>query len=336
MVFRGKSPRLCAVLAAFVLSACGGQQSLGGAPNPQLDINNATRAETQAVIAKLNLHRGAGWISPDAGRHKRLVYVSDQDNNAVEIYQANVSNPQPIGQITSGISTPDGLGMDKRGNLYVANAAATTVTVYHPGETTPFQTYSPGQNPVNVRVGSDDRVYIAQGIEGCICITEYPPHSQTPDLTIQLSQTGGSPMDMTLDSANNLYVTLTNGTVYEFAPGQTTGTNLGLAGLTNPRGIGFDEKGDLVVANDTLNFVQGYIQIYPAGQTQYTKQIAVGPQPFELTFGTGDALMYVADVSYGTSGYVGIFRAARGWKQTGTISQGLHQPLGVALSPNAR
>ncbi|MBV8067307.1 MAG: hypothetical protein JO113_04965 [Candidatus Eremiobacteraeota bacterium] len=279
--------------------------------------------------------RTDGWISPDVGRNERLVYVSDQDSNAVEIYKAGVSNPQPIGQITNGISTPDGLGMDKRGNLYVSNAAATTVTVYHPLKTTPFETYTPGQNPVNVIVGADDRVYIAQGFEGCICITEYPPHSTTPDLTIQLSQTGGSPMDLALDSSDNLYVTLTNATVYEFQPGQTTGTNLGLAGLTNPRGIGFDEKGDLVVANDTLNFVQGYIQIYPPGQTQYSKQFSAGPQPFELTFGRRDKFMYVADVSYGSTGYVAIFRAERGWKQTGTISQGLLQPLGVALSPKS-
>ncbi|MBV9232953.1 MAG: SMP-30/gluconolactonase/LRE family protein [Candidatus Eremiobacteraeota bacterium] len=325
-------------IAAFALSACAAQSGLDGVASSQsagMKLDKATQTATSAVMVDLSARAHAGWISADAGRHKKLVYVSDQYDNAVEIYKANVSNPPPIGQITSGVNTPDGLAVDTSGNLYVSNAGGTTVTVYHPGQTTPFDTYSPGQNPVNVVLGKDGRLYVAQGLLGCICITEYPPKSHTPDLTIQLSQTHGSPMDLALDASNDLYVTLTNGTVYEFAPGQTSGTNLGLAGLSNPRGIGFDKKGDLVVANDTLNFVQGYIQIYDAGKTQYEKQFIAGAQPFQLAFGRGRRYMYVADVSYGTSGDVAIFKAGNGWAQTGAISQGLHQPLGVALSPKA-
>ncbi|MBV8726135.1 MAG: hypothetical protein JO350_12460 [Candidatus Eremiobacteraeota bacterium] len=337
MALGSKSPYLRLALAGSILSGCAASGGLsgGGAPSgAQPAVSKTTQVATFGVLAKLTIHGTSSWISPDAGRHQKLVYVSDQNVNAVEIYKANVNNPTPIGQIT-GVSTPDGLGMDKRGNLYVSNAGGTTVTVYKPGHTSPFRTYSPGQNPVNVIVGSDDRVYIALGLEGCICIVEYPPHSTTSDLTIQLGSTHGSPMDLALDTSNNLYVTLTNGTVYEFAPGQTTGTNLGLAGLTNPRGIGFDRKGEIVVANDTLNFVQGYIQIYKPGKTQYSKQFVAGPQPFQLTFGRAHQFMYVANVSYGTSGYVAIFQAGHGWAQTGTISQGLQQPLGVALSPKA-
>ncbi len=339
MIFEGKTLRLWNLAcASLILAGCAGSSGIvgstpGGAAKPA--IRPETQTATFGLSPLFGSRRSNGWISPDAGRHKKLVYVSDQYDDAVEIYSATVSNPPPIGQITSGISTPDGLGMDKRGNLYVSNAGASTVTVYHPGQTTPFFTYSPGPNPVDTLVGSGGTIYIAQGLEGCICISEYARKGKSPKLTIPLSQTHGSPMAMALDTSNNLYVTLTNGTVYEFAPGQTTGKNLNLSGLTNPRGVGFDKKGDLVVANDTLNFVAGSVFIYPPGKTQYKQQLTVGPQPFQLTFGRDHAFMYLADVSYYTDGYVAIFQAGHGWKQTATISQGLHQPLGVALSPTA-
>jgi hypothetical protein len=274
-----------------------------------------------------------GWLLPRARSGKQLVYVSDQYKDAVYIYPANESNPAPVGEITDGISTPDGLAVDAKGNLYVANAGGSTVTVYPPGKTDPSQSYSPGQNPVDVLVGSDGTVYIAQGILGCECIDEYAAGSTNPKLVIELDGTGGSPLFMALNSSNDLYVSLSNATVYEFAPGQTSGTNLGLAGLLNARGLGFDPKGDLVVANDQL-MSDDMVNIYKPGQTAVKKQVIVGPQPFEVTFaGRGDKLMYVADVSYQYDGYVAILDAGHGWKSVGTISQDLEQPLGVALGP---
>jgi DNA-binding beta-propeller fold protein YncE len=225
--------------------------------------------------------------------------------------------------------------VDASGNLYVPNAAGSTVTVYKPGTTTPFESYSPGDNPVYVDVGSDGTVYIAQGILGCICVTVYAPGSMSPEYTIQLDETGGSPIGMTLDKKNNLYIALTNATVYEFAPKKTTGTNLGLSGLHNPRGLAIDKKGDLLVADDPLSFTTGYVDIYPPGQTQYSKQITVGPQPFQITFGRRDAMLYVANVSYTSEGYIGILSAKHGYTQVNEIMQGLEQPLGVALSPGA-
>ncbi len=329
-------------LGASIVAGCASPSSSGpnaGALAPT--GGSTTRAATGVVT--LGAHRESatgrlthGWLSPEARRGRKLVYVSDQETNSVTIYQARKSNPAPIGSITDGVDTPDGLAVDAKGDLYVANAAGSTVTVYPPGKTTPSFTYTPGANPVAVIVGSDKTVYIAQGFEGCLCITEYTEGSESSKLTIPLSQTGGSPIDVGLDASNNLYVALTNATVYEFAPGQTTGSNLGLAGLTNPRGLAFDKKGDLVVANDTLNFNAGDINIYPPGQAMFNRQFTAGPQPFEIAFGLGRKLLYVANVSYGDSGFVAIFSAKQGYKQVGTISQGLMEPLGVALSPDAK
>ncbi|MGB8965022.1 MAG: hypothetical protein WCB99_05235 [Candidatus Cybelea sp.] len=329
-------------LGASIVAGCASQSSSGPSAGALAPAGGSTtRAATGVVTLGAHPESAAGrlthgWLSPEARRGKKLVYVSDQQTDTVTIYPARKTNPAPIGSITEGVNIPDGLAVDAKGDLYVANAGSTTVTVYPPGRTTPSFTYSPGQNPVAVVVGSDKTVYIAQGFDGCLCITEYVKGSGSPKLTIPLDQTGGSPIDVALDASNNLYVALTNATVYKFAPGQTSGSNLGLDGLTNPRGLAFDKQGDLVVANDTLNFNAGDVDIYPPGQQMFSKQFVPGPQPFEITFGLGRKLLYVANVSYGDTGLVAIFNAKQGYKQVGTISQGLEQPLGVALSPDAK
>lgn len=332
------------LLAVALFAACSSNEGTAIAPsigtagnamgsNAGRDAATQVRTVWAAGVAKVRAD--GGWIVPDMKRRRGFVYVADDKVNAVEIYSARGKNPAPIGEITSGINTPDGLAVDRKGNLYVPNARSTEVTVYKPGKMTPFKTYSPGYNPVYVLVGGDGTVYIAQGLIGCICITEYAHGSMTPTLTIPLAGIG-SPMAMTLDGSNNLYASLTNTTVEKFAPGLTTGTNLGLVGLHNPRGIAFDPKGDLLVADDPLSFTTGFVDVYPPGATKYSQQIKVGPQPFQINFGSKDAKLYVADAGYSYNGYIGILSAGQGYKQINEIMQSLSQPLGVALSPGAR
>lgn len=327
----GRFVKYATLFPFALIAACSGNETPALAP-AQPDA--ATEVRTLATAPATNVRANSGWIVPDKKRRKGVVYVSDDKDNAVEIYPAHGKNPAPIGEITSDIDVPDGLAVDAKGNLYVTNAGSDTVTVYKPGTTTPFKTYSPGQNPVSVLVGSDRTLYIGQGLNGCLCISEYAPGSSTPDLTIPLSGIG-DPMAMTLDTKNNLYVSLTNATVYEFAPGETTGMSLGLSGLHNPRGLVFDRKGDLLVADDPLSFTNGYVYVYPPSKTQYSKEIAVGAQPFQIAFGHKDAQLYVANVGYSYNGYVEILGAGNGYKEVNMLSQSLHQPLGVALSPGA-
>ncbi len=80
------------------------------------------------------------------------MYVAGEgayDNGFVNIFAPK--GQSPIGEITSGISTPEGIAADAAGNLYVANSGNNTVTVYAPGTLTPSLTYSSG---VNVPYGS--------------------------------------------------------------------------------------------------------------------------------------------------------------------------------------
>lgn len=281
--------------------------------------------------------RVPGPATPDEPWRRHLIYVAD--NEGVEIYPAGVNDPPRIGRITDGIAGADGLFVDQKGNLYVANLRGADVTVYRPGRTVPFEKYSTAKNPTDVVVGDDGTVYISQTSGGCICVTEYAPGSFVPKLTIPLEDSGGYPLFMALDSANNLYVSIANlmhGYVLKVPSGKTKGKELPLGDLITPRGLGFTSTGALAVANDTLNFEVGYVDVYRHSKTGYEllEQFAAGPQPEQITFGRNRVRMYVADASYfGHGGSVAIFEDENGWQLVGRISRGLHQPSGVALSP---
>jgi len=280
---------------------------------------------------------GTGPATRDEPWRQHLVYVAD--NEGVEIYRAGLDDPPRIGRITDGIAGPDGLFVDQKGNLYVANLRGADVTVYRPGRTEPFERYPTTKNPTDVVVGDDGTVYISQTSGGCICVTEYAPGSTVPKLTIPLKDSGGYPLFMALDAVNNLYVSvasLMHGYVLRVARGRTKGRALQLGGLIAPRGLGFTSTGDLAVANDTLNFEFGYVDIYRHSKAGYKllEQFVAGAQPEQITFGMNRARMYVADASYsGHGGSVAIFQDESGWPRVGTISRGLRQPSGVALSP---
>ncbi len=283
-------------------------------------------------------HGSVSSISDEVRRGRNLIYVAD--NDGVEIYPAGVDDPVRIGRITEGISGADGLFVDREGNLYVANLRGASVTVYRPGKTVPFEKYATEKNPTDVVVGDDGTVYISQA-GGCICVSEYPPGSRIPRRRIPLKSAGGYPLFMTLDSANNLYVSIANvggGDVLEFAAGRTKGSVLSLPGLITPRGLALTNRGSLAVANDTLNFNFGFVDVYGRSRAEYKvlSQFVAGAQPEQISFGRDRLRLYVADAGYSErDGSVAIFRAGHGWKRVGTIAGRLSQPSGVALSPDA-
>src|SRR5579871_1786701 len=107
--------------AVALLAACSG----GGQLAPRAPITgDATQSRSVAATdgangilgvpsLRMSTNRpGAGWLSPEAKAAKQLLYVSDQANQRVSIFSQRGKNPAPVGQITDGISGPDGLFLD--------------------------------------------------------------------------------------------------------------------------------------------------------------------------------------------------------------------------------
>lgn len=230
-----------------------------------------------------------GWISPDRRRHRKptLIYWGNYDNNTIDIFSAKGTNPPMKGQITSGLSNPERLFVDKALNVYATNIGTGNgnVTAYKRGATSPFLTISNGVNrPTGLTVDAAGSVYCAN--VGNDTVTVYPKGQTSPSLTIPISS---SPEYLAIDSSDNLYVS-TGVSVTEFAPGSMTGKNLGLS-IGSPGALEVDKAGNIIVIDSSANT----IDVFPAGQTTPSKQIAVtAGAPFALSLNKAETAVYAS------------------------------------------
>jgi hypothetical protein len=272
--------------------------SAAGSPSANPALGTAqpgarTAADYRALADGKGTHLSAtasnarAWISPEA-RHRRagLIYWGSYDKNTITIYSSVGVNGKEKGQITTGLSNPERLFVDKLRNVYATNIGNNTVTAYKPGQTSPFLTISNGVNsPTGLTVDAGGAVYCAN--VGNDTITVYPHGQTSPSLTINLPSV---PEYLATDASDNLYAAV--GTeVMEFAKGSTTGKNLGL-NVSSPSALEVDKAGNLIVLDGST------IDYFPAGKTQPSKQINVtSGLPFSLSFTADEKTLYVSVLS---------------------------------------
>ncbi|MBV9233076.1 MAG: hypothetical protein JO030_03455 [Candidatus Eremiobacteraeota bacterium] len=263
---------------------------------------------------------------PVAKKSAALLFVSTGRQDLIQIYQANAPH-QLVGQLSDGVSGPNGEAVDAAGNLYVANVNNATVVVYPPGATKPSRTYSQDlTNPLTPAVGNDGTLYVSNfNSDGSGAVFEYPPGKLKPNFTIPL--TGGA-VGLAVDADNNVYVTEygSTGRILKFKPhskkGKDLGISLGFAGR-----LILDKKGDIIVCDQGA----GAVDVFPPGATQPSKQIK-GPfvDPFGLALNEREKRLFVADGA-GHSLYIYSYPDLRGIT---TISR-TATSYGLAINPPA-
>lgn len=282
--------------------------SLAGCSSPVIDRASSSGIPYVAENSVLRV------LAPGDGAGARVparLLAGGPIKNAVDMYREFVNNPRPVGEIVTGLSAPTGMAVDTGGNVYVCNNAGKsgrdknnvwTVTVYKRGQTAPFRTYSDGvRSPVDVAVAPDGTAYIANFSSA---VTVYPPNSIHPSRTL-VAPSGEAPVGIALDALGDAFVSYVNqsggGAVYEYAPGQSTGSNIGIVFAGEPHGLAVDNAGNLVVAVSKAPSPGSLIEVFAPGGKQ-PKMTLTGPfQPFMLAFSQHGRRLFAADFGSGNN-----------------------------------
>jgi DNA-binding beta-propeller fold protein YncE len=156
------------------------------------------------IVAAL-LFAGAGTASQASDAQSPLVYVSDVTSSVVDIFDVH---GRKVGEITTGLSAPVGLFVDKKHRLWVANGGANNVLVFPRGAKAPTLTLTQRRDyqPNDVAMCPDGTVVVANSFNaGGIAV--YPPGHAMPAryLQAELSGAGGDEYFVTCDASGNVF-----------------------------------------------------------------------------------------------------------------------------------
>ncbi|MBV8531553.1 MAG: hypothetical protein JO104_09565 [Candidatus Eremiobacteraeota bacterium] len=263
-------------------------------------------------------HASGGFVRPDVCA-KAQIFVADYLRSDVEVYSQGVSNPTPCRKIKTGVSNPEGIYIDAKGTLYVGNYTGSTVTEYPHAGKVPAITITTSAPPYDVFVGVDRTLYVAEPTMDQVA--EYPLGATTPSLTLAIN---GGAYGMATDNQNNLYVSYLSNSdgvshVEEFAPGATTGNDLGFT-VSFAGELKLDKHNDIIIG-DRNNDV---IDIFPPGATTPSRTIPTAGRPVYFCLNRTETMLYVSGPYQ-----VQIFDYQSG-TQVGSIASGLGDPSGTA------
>jgi hypothetical protein len=323
--------------AVVMFAGCsGGMQSASNSPGASLPQTHAqlrslvlasgvdTRfAGPARILSRLSSplhHRRHRGPEPD-------LFVSNASTEVVVLKNGTYAQ---IGTITSGLNGSDGVWVDPKGNVYVANYNGANVTEYKAGKGSPICTYSTGiTDPINVTTDTAGNVYIDDF-----------NHLQTPgyiDVFGQCSNTmkkqyavSSGPEGVAVDKAGDIFVLYfgnNGGNFEEFKGGSTTPTPLG-ASITSPGGLILDKNGNLIADDQS-----GSIDVVAPPYSSAKVLVSGLGDPFHDSLNLKENLLFNANS--GTSN-VTVYNYPAGTLVTTLGSgNGITAAEGVGESPNA-
>lgn len=284
---------------------------------------------------------GPGWLSPEA-KTGAVMFVANQGNSTITIYNTAAKNGPPIGMISQGVTNPTSIAVDKQGNLYVGNSstssAPASVAVYASHSRTPFATYTTGiVTPTGIAVGADGTLYAANSCcasGGAGNIVAFAPGSMTPTQTFSDPNLTGTVGGLTVDAGGNLYVAYQgNGCcpppvyVDEYLAGSPMPLTIASfpAGgyLVPPGNSALDTAGNLLLTDAQK------VSVVPPAASSPSATFGQRGNPYGLAFNKSGNRLYVADNSQNE---VEVY-AYPSTKLVSVFQNGTRNPTGVALRP---
>lgn len=276
-------------------------------------------------------------VAPGTGKYAGVkdLYVADYDSGSIFLFKNDGYTRD--GSITSGISGPWDVTLDRSGNLYVANAAGGNITEYAPGASTPSFTYSYGM--VSPRLLAVDR----RGDLFEADFTGYPYHGKVSEFAQGVnypvhSCSLAALFAVATDSSGDVFVDYTGphgggGHIEEFKGGLAgcSPTVLGVK-VDSAYGLVLDRNNNIIVAD----FNARRIDIIPPPYSTVTRYLKTGRRsPFFISIDRENKKLF-AILSGFYHSYVFVLNYANGnvEQRLGYGRGGFGSPYGVVDTPN--
>lgn len=339
------APLIALGAAAVVIAGCSGNSAVSPSMGTgsqsimhHVDYSMPHVAPALSVKTVTELLGHSGYVAPNAGCGTgALLYVSQYYTNAVQIYKQAGTGQSPCATITTSIVNPQGMSVDSKHNLWVANTGASNVVMLAKGGTTIKKTLADsGQYPVDVCVGSTGNIYASNIITtagGPGSVSEWVGGKGNPKNLAIPNNT--KVLFCAMDNKNNLYVNYISsstgaGAMVEFVGGKGTAKATKVT-TQFPGAMQFDNTQDLV-GNDQIALTTCIYELpSPTGKC---KSISASDLlGLKLTSTAKD--IYLGDAS-GGSVYEYTYP---GFTLKDTISSGLGSsspPFGIATDPGLK
>lgn len=271
----------------------------------------------------------ASWISHLPATAGQELLVANNTANSHESILRFSATGECRGNfaLTSHRAGPVGMAFDTHGILYVANHGNNTIHRYSSSGTDLGIFTSTGLNlPTGLAFNRAGQLVVCNYGDGSL-----NTYSATGELLSQISTSLLGPIALVLDSHDNIFVSTpnigANSGVFRFSAAGNQSTLFATGIDFDPRGLAFDEAGNLYVANQHGNTVRRY---NPEGVFLDTFASTGLKDPFALAFDDwGD--LYIANQSGGT-----IRRYSACGEDLGTfatIPTAFANPVGLAFIP---
>jgi len=282
-------------------------------------------------------HRAAdqprrGWMAPDANPNHAWLYVVGYDNNVVVIHDLDRIGFPEIGEITDGVSTPVGVTVDGKGNVYVGNTGSGTLTIYPPGSTTPSVTLSEGlTTPTCAAIDAGGNIWVANR-GSAPSITVFPPGQTAPSFIITSPLISDVVEDF-FDSSGNLVFGDFSSGMNMIPAGSQQPVSLGHQNETHSQGTMEDPTtGDLFV--DTYpgpRSRHNIVYVYKPGQTAPSRRLHTTLSANGIATGSIKGKQYMFTTGWETNQVV-MFRSMDS-TPVAYISTAAQSTAGVAFKP---
>jgi hypothetical protein len=346
-----------------VLIGCGSASQSGLAPFAVVQRSGAPSRLGQVARGVLNttgglpglgiaaLHyapkQGQSWMSPGAAKTKDLLYVSNLNSGAVNVY--SYPDDKLVGTIKGDYDGPDGICVDKKNDIWVVNNSDASLLEYKHGGKTPIATLGGILFPIGCSIDPTT---------GNLAVTSYGGSSDGGGTVSIFRDAKGTPAVYTdseiphfnfcgYDPKGNLYVDGTDAAQGEFhfaelPKGEKTFKNITLAGGTiyYPGMVQWDGKYVAVGDQDAGSASSGASAIYQTtgsgGKIVHEIPLNAGEAEDIIGFWIQGSTVIGPNIAYpdtsNDKGSVGFYKYPAGGKPTKTLTKGFNYPQGAAIS----